>query len=111
MEGRLDVSLRIDRQKPGAGRVIAGGGPGAARTIAANGSPAAWPAQLTVRCVCRWETTGPADAVVDAATDHGLRVHNMRATREQILATAVEADGGDAVMAGAASADAGSAGP
>lgn len=56
--------------------------------------------QLTVRCVCGWETTGSADAVVEAAADHGRRVHNMRATREQILATAVEAGGAAAADPG-----------
>jgi predicted small metal-binding protein len=44
---------------------------------------------LTVRCVCGWETTGTEDEVVAATGDHGERVHNMRATREQILAMAV----------------------
>jgi hypothetical protein len=46
--------------------------------------------QLTVRCVCGWETTGPEADVIEATTDHGIRVHNMRATTEEILAMAVE---------------------
>ena len=46
-------------------------------------------ATLTVRCVCGWETTGTEDEVVTATSDHGETVHNMRATREEILAMAV----------------------
>jgi predicted small metal-binding protein len=46
-------------------------------------------ATLTVRCVCGWEATGSEDEVVAATSDHGERVHNMRATREEILAMAV----------------------
>jgi predicted small metal-binding protein len=45
--------------------------------------------QLTVRCACGWETTGSEEAVVTATREHGERVHNMSATREQILAMAV----------------------
>jgi predicted small metal-binding protein len=44
---------------------------------------------LTVRCVCGWETTGTEDDVVAATLEHGERVHNMRATRAEILAMAV----------------------
>jgi predicted small metal-binding protein len=44
---------------------------------------------LTVRCVCGWEVQGSEAEVVDATREHGERVHNMRATREQILAMAV----------------------
>jgi predicted small metal-binding protein len=46
---------------------------------------------ITVRCVCGWETTGPTEDVVAATSDHGKRIHNMTATREQILAMAVAA--------------------
>ena len=46
-------------------------------------------ATVTVRCVCGWETTGTEDEIVAATSDHGERVHNMRATREEILAMAV----------------------
>jgi len=46
-------------------------------------------ATVTVRCVCGWETTGTEDEVVATTSDHGERVHNMRATREEILAMAV----------------------
>jgi len=44
---------------------------------------------ITVRCVCGWETSGPPDEVVAATSEHGQRIHNMSATREQILAMAV----------------------
>jgi predicted small metal-binding protein len=40
----------------------------------------------TNRCACGWEVTGSEDEVVDATIDHGLRIHNMEATREQVLA-------------------------
>ena len=43
---------------------------------------------VTVRCVCGWETTGSEDAVVAATVEHGRRLHNMTATREQVLAMA-----------------------
>ncbi len=46
--------------------------------------------ELTVRCACGWEVTGPEDDVVEATSDHGQRLHNMSASREQILAMAVE---------------------
>ena len=40
----------------------------------------------TNRCACGWETTGSLDAVVDATIDHGRRVHNMEATRDEVIA-------------------------
>jgi predicted small metal-binding protein len=40
---------------------------------------------LRTRCVCGWESTGGEDEVVAATLDHGLRVHNMAGTREQVL--------------------------
>jgi hypothetical protein len=42
--------------------------------------------QYTNRCVCGWEVTGPLETVVDATIDHGRRIHNMEATREQVIA-------------------------
>ena len=42
--------------------------------------------QFTNRCACGWEVTGTEDEVVDATIDHGRRIHNMEATREQVLA-------------------------
>jgi hypothetical protein len=44
---------------------------------------------ITVRCVCGWESAGPTEDVIAATSEHGQRVHNMSATREQILAMAV----------------------
>jgi predicted GNAT family acetyltransferase len=40
---------------------------------------------LRTRCVCGWESTGSEDDVVAATLDHGLRVHNMAGTREEVL--------------------------
>lgn len=47
--------------------------------------------RLTVRCACGWETKGTESEVVEATREHGERVHNMTASREQILAMAVPA--------------------
>ena len=47
---------------------------------------------LRTRCVCGWETTGAEDAVVAATLDHGLRVHNMGGTREDVLQRAERVD-------------------
>ena len=52
-----------------------------------DGGPSA---SVTLRCACGWEMAGDTEAVVAAAQDHGRRVHNMAATREQVLAMAVE---------------------
>jgi len=55
---------------------------------------------ITVRCVCGWETSGAPDDVVAATSEHGQRIHNMAATREQILAMAVPpSDAGASVTA------------
>jgi hypothetical protein len=43
---------------------------------------------LRTRCVCGWESTGSEDDVVAATLDHGLRVHNMGGTREEVLVRA-----------------------
>jgi len=40
----------------------------------------------TNRCVCGWEVSGSLDEVVDATIDHGRRIHNMEATREEVVA-------------------------
>jgi len=42
-------------------------------------------ATLRVRCVCGWEVVGTEEEVVAATQEHGRRVHNMAATREQVL--------------------------
>ena len=46
---------------------------------------------ITVRCVCGWETTGLEEEVVIATIEHGRRLHNMTATRDEVLAMAVGA--------------------
>jgi predicted small metal-binding protein len=43
---------------------------------------------ITVRCACGWEMTGPQQDVVVATTEHGRRLHNMTATRDEVLAMA-----------------------
>jgi predicted small metal-binding protein len=40
---------------------------------------------FVVRCDCGFEVRGTADEVVDAMQDHAKNVHNMTATREQVL--------------------------
>jgi predicted small metal-binding protein len=44
---------------------------------------------LRVRCACGWEVVGVDDEVVEATQEHGRRMHNMAATRDQVLAMAV----------------------
>jgi predicted small metal-binding protein len=39
-----------------------------------------------LRCACGWEVTGSEDEVVPQVIEHGERLHNMRATREEVLA-------------------------
>ena len=39
-----------------------------------------------LRCACGWETAGALDDVVTATDEHGRRIHNMAATRDEILA-------------------------
>jgi predicted small metal-binding protein len=43
--------------------------------------------QFTNRCACGWEFRGSRDEVVDATIDHGARIHNMEATRDEVLAS------------------------
>ena len=50
-------------------------------------------ATYSQRCACGWEITGSLETVVDATIDHGKRIHNMEATRDQVLAVVL---GGDA---------------
>ena len=47
----------------------------------------------TNRCACGWENTGSMDTVVDATIDHGRRIHNMEATREQVVEVLLGASG------------------
>ena len=50
------------------------------------------PPPITVRCACGWELSGPEDDVVPATIEHGRRVHNMVATRADVLAMAIARD-------------------
>jgi predicted small metal-binding protein len=46
---------------------------------------------LMAGCACGWRVVGTADEIVAATMEHAVRVHNMTATREQVLAQAVPA--------------------
>jgi predicted small metal-binding protein len=39
-----------------------------------------------LRCGCGWQVVGTEDEVVPAVIEHGLKLHNMQATREDVLA-------------------------
>jgi len=39
----------------------------------------------TLKCACGWEVTGPEEEVVAATQEHAEKLHNMRATREEVL--------------------------
>jgi predicted small metal-binding protein len=41
---------------------------------------------VTNRCACGWEVSGSLDDVVEATIDHGRRIHNMEASREDVIA-------------------------
>jgi predicted small metal-binding protein len=49
------------------------------------------PTMFTNHCACGWEITGSEEEVVDATIDHGRRIHNMEATRAEVLAVLHEA--------------------
>ena len=55
------------------------------RVDGARGYHAPMSELLRTSCVCGWETVGTEDEVVAATLDHGLRVHNMAGTREEVL--------------------------
>ena len=44
---------------------------------------------MRLRCACGWETTGTEEELIAAATEHGERVHNMRPTRDEVLAMVI----------------------
>lgn len=44
------------------------------------------PPAAYLRCACGWETTGSVDDVVASTDEHGRRIHNMAATRDEIAA-------------------------
>lgn len=46
---------------------------------------------LVVRCECGFEVRGVEDELVPAVIKHAQEAHNMRSTREQVLAKAVPA--------------------
>lgn len=46
---------------------------------------------LVVRCECGYEARGDADRVVELIGRHATEMHNMRATREEILSRAERA--------------------
>jgi predicted small metal-binding protein len=50
---------------------------------------------LRVRCACGWEVVGAENEVVEATQEHGRRMHNMAATRDQVLAMAVVTGAGE----------------
>ena len=43
---------------------------------------------LRLECGCGWSATGTPDEVVAATQEHSQRVHNMQATRDEVLARA-----------------------
>jgi hypothetical protein len=47
--------------------------------------------RLMARCECGFEVRGTEDEVVAGIQEHAIRAHNMKATREQVLARAVPA--------------------
>ena len=49
-------------------------------------------AQYIVKCDCGFEARGDRDAVVAAMQNHAEKVHNMRATAEQVMERAVPLD-------------------
>ncbi len=51
--------------------------------------------RIQTRCVCGWVSSGDVEAVVEATIEHGRRMHNMVATREQVLEQAEVLDAGD----------------
>jgi hypothetical protein len=52
--------------------------------------------EYTNHCTCGWEVTGPLDDVVDATIDHGRRIHNMEATRDEVIAALLGPDASEA---------------
>jgi len=44
---------------------------------------------MHLQCVCGWEATGTEEEVVAAATEHGALVHNMKPTRDEVMAMVV----------------------
>lgn len=51
-------------------------------------SPASGEVNFVVRCECGWETRGTEDQIVPVLQKHAAESHNMKVTREQVLARA-----------------------
>jgi predicted small metal-binding protein len=47
---------------------------------------------LEVTCTCGWVVRGTEDEIVEQLTDHAWADHNVRLTREAILAGAQQVD-------------------
>lgn len=45
---------------------------------------------MKVECACGWQVAGDEDEVIAETKQHGVDVHNMEVTRDQVLAMAVE---------------------
>jgi predicted small metal-binding protein len=52
--------------------------------------------RLRVGCACGWEVVGTEAVVVPAVLEHGEQVHNMKGTREDVLANAERMDASEA---------------
>ena len=44
--------------------------------------------EFVVSCECGWETRGTEDQIVPVLQEHAAQSHNMKVTREQVLARA-----------------------
>ncbi len=52
--------------------------------------PCKTPGMIEVTCLCGWKCRGTEDEVIAKVQAHGLEVHGVAATREEILALAVQ---------------------
>jgi predicted small metal-binding protein len=41
----------------------------------------------TAKCACGWQISGPQEEVVPAVIEHGEKVHNMKATADEVIAS------------------------
>jgi predicted small metal-binding protein len=39
----------------------------------------------TLKCACGWEVTGTEEEVITATQEHAEKLHNMHASREEVL--------------------------
>jgi predicted small metal-binding protein len=44
--------------------------------------------EFVVRCECGWETQGTEEQIVPVLQQHAAESHNMKVTREQVIARA-----------------------